>query len=212
MITIKSFKFNFFSVNTYLLHDETREAVLIDCGCFRKEEEAALSDYLTANRLTLKYLLCTHLHLDHILGNGFIYGTYGVKPLAHKADAETLPSAQEQGLRFGIRSGILPVPFERYLIDNETLRFGNSELVVRRVPGHSPGSLIFYNRKEGVAFVGDVIFNRSIGRTDLWGGNHEVLVAAIRDKILSLPDETVLYPGHGAATNVIEERLNNPFL
>ncbi|GAB6395134.1 MAG: MBL fold hydrolase [Bacteroidales bacterium] len=212
MITIQSFEFNFFSVNTYLLHDETREAVLIDCGCYGKEEEAAVSAYLTANGLTLKYLLCTHLHLDHILGNGFIYGTYGVKPLAHKADAETLPSARQQGRRFGISSGIVSVPFERYLIDNETLRFGASELIVRRVPGHSPGSLMFYNRKEGIAFVGDVIFNRSIGRTDLWGGNHEVLIAAIKAKILSLPDATVLYPGHGAATNVIDERLNNPFL
>jgi glyoxylase-like metal-dependent hydrolase (beta-lactamase superfamily II) len=212
MITIKSFEFNHFSVNTYLLHDETGEAVLIDCGCFRKAEELELSKYITENKLTLKYLLCTHLHLDHVFGNGFINKVYGLKPQAHRADAETLPSPQEQAKLFGIQERIQNVPVGKYIVGNEIITFGNSELQVRLVPGHSPGSLIFYNKKNGFAVTGDVIFNRSIGRTDLWGGNQDVLIAAIKDKILSLPDETILYPGHGPATNVIEESLNNPFL
>jgi glyoxylase-like metal-dependent hydrolase (beta-lactamase superfamily II) len=212
MITIKSFEFNHFAVNTYLLHDETREAVLIDCGCFRKEEELELSNYIIANRLTPKLLLCTHLHLDHVFGNEFANRTYGLKPQAHKADADALPSAQEQARLFGIRDRIQDIPIEKYIVGNETIHFGHSELQALLVPGHSPGSLVFYNRKDGFAIVGDAIFSRNIGRTDLWGGNHEVLIAAIRDKILSLPDETILYPGHGPATNVFEESLNNPFL
>ena len=212
MIIIKSFEFNYFSVNTYLLHDETREAVLIDCGCFRKEEELELSNYIIANNLTLKHLLCTHLHLDHVFGNGFVSKVYGLKPQAHRADAEALPSPQEQARLFGIKDKIQQVAIGKYIVGNEIISFGQSELQVRLVPGHSPGSLIFYNKKNGFAIVGDAIFHGSVGRTDLWGGNHDVLIAAIKDKILSLPDETVLYPGHGPATNVIEESLNNPFL
>ncbi|MDR0995125.1 MAG: MBL fold metallo-hydrolase [Tannerella sp.] len=212
MITVKAFEFNYFSVNTYLLHDETGEAVLIDCGCFRKEEETELSDYVTAHNLNLKHLLCTHLHLDHVFGNEFVYRTYGLRPEAHKADVETLPSPQEQARFFGIQDEVKPITIAHYLVGGEIISFGKSELQVRLVPGHSPGSLLFYNKKDGFAIVGDAVFRGSIGRTDLWGGNHDVLLAAIKDKILSLPDETILYPGHGPATDVVEESLNNPFL
>lgn len=212
MITIKSFEFNYFSVNTYILHDETGEAVLIDCGCFRREEELELSNYVIANKLVLKHLLCTHLHLDHVFGNEFANKTYGLKPKAHKADIEGLPSPQEQAALFGLQDKVQSIPVEKHIVGNEVIRFGHSELVALLVPGHSPGSLAFYNKKNGFAITGDAIFNRGIGRTDLWGGNQDVLIAAIKDKILSLPDETILYPGHGSATNVIEESLNNPFL
>jgi glyoxylase-like metal-dependent hydrolase (beta-lactamase superfamily II) len=212
MITVKSFEFNYFSVNTYVLHDETGEAVLIDCGCFSKEEELRLSDYIIANKLTLKHLLCTHLHLDHVFGNEFANRAYGLKPQAHKADVDALPPAQEQARLFGLQDRVQSIPVEKYIVGNETIKFGNSELTALLVPGHSPGSLAFYNKKNGFAITGDVIFNGSIGRTDLWGGNQEVLIAAIKDKILSLPDETILYPGHGPETNVISESMNNPFL
>ncbi|MDR3141055.1 MAG: MBL fold metallo-hydrolase [Tannerellaceae bacterium] len=212
MITVKSFEFNYFSVNTYVLHDETGEAVLIDCGCFREEEERGLNNYIIANKLTLKHLLCTHLHLDHVFGNEFANRAYGLKPQAHKADADALPSVREQARLFGLQDRIQSIPVEKYIVGNETIKFGNSELTALLVPGHSPGSLAFYNKKNGFAVTGDVIFNGSIGRTDLWGGNQEVLIAAIKDKILSLPDETILYPGHGPETNVISESMNNPFL
>ncbi|MDR0749999.1 MAG: MBL fold metallo-hydrolase [Tannerellaceae bacterium] len=212
MITVKSFEFNYFSVNTYVLHDETGEAVLIDCGCFRKEEELALSNYIIDNNLTLKHLLCTHLHLDHVFGNEFANRVYGLKPQAHKADADALPPAQKQARLFGLQDRIQNIPVEKYIVGNETIKFGDSELTAILVPGHSPGSLAFYNKKNGFAVTGDVIFKGSIGRTDLWGGNQEVLIAAIKDKILSLPDETILYPGHGPETNVISESMNNPFL
>ena len=197
MITIKSFEFNYFQENTFLLYDDTREAVLIDCGCCRKEEEKELTDFILENKLTLKHLLCTHLHVDHVFGNGFIYKTYGLKPEANKQDVEKLPSPDEQAKLFGLRQHVENVPVEKYIVGGETIKFGTSELQVLTVPGHSPGSIAFYNTKNGCAIVGDALFAGSIGRTDLWGGNQEVLVAAIRDKLLSLPDETVIYPGHG---------------
>ena len=212
MITVKAFEFNYFAVNTYLLHDETGEAVLVDCGCFRKEEEQELNDYILSNKLVLKHLLCTHLHVDHVFVNDFIFRTYGLKPQAHKADVKGLPSPQEQAKLFGIQDRIIPIPVGKYIVGNDVIAFGNSELSARLVPGHSPGSLMFYAKKDGFAIVGDAIFRRGIGRTDLWGGNYDVLMAAIKDKILSLPDETILYPGHGPATHVVEESLNNPFL
>lgn len=212
MITIKSFEFNYFQENTFLLYDDTREAVLIDCGCCRKEEEKELTDFILENKLTLKHLLCTHLHVDHVFGNGFIYKTYGLKPEANKQDVEKLPSPDEQAKLFGLRQQVENVPVEKYIVGGETIKFGTSELQVLIVPGHSPGSVAFYNNKNGFAIVGDALFAGSIGRTDLWGGNQEVLVAAIRDKLLSLPDETVIYPGHGPETRVIDEKFNNPYL
>lgn len=212
MITIKSFEFNYFQENTFLLYDDTREAVLIDCGCCRKEEEKELTDFIFENKLTLKHLLCTHLHVDHIFGNGFIYKTYGLKPEANKQDVEKLPSPDEQAKLFGLRQHVENVPVEKYIVGGEIIKFGTSELQVLTVPGHSPGSVAFYNQKNGFAIVGDALFAGSIGRTDLWGGNQDVLVAAIRDKLLSLPDETVIYPGHGPETRVIDEKFNNPYL
>ena len=212
MITIKSFEFNYFQENTFLLYDETREAVLIDCGCCRKEEEKELSDFISENKLTLKHLLCTHLHVDHVFGNGFIHKTYGLNPEANKLDVEKLPSPDEQAKLFGLRQHVENVPVEKYIVGGEIIKFGTSELQVLTVPGHSPGSVAFYNKKHGFAIVGDALFAGSIGRTDLWGGNQEVLVAAIRDKLLSLPDETVIYPGHGPETRVFDEKFNNPYL
>ena len=212
MITIKSFEFNYFQENTFLLYDDTREAVLIDCGCCRKEEEKELTDFILENKLTLKHLLCTHLHVDHVFGNGFIYKTYGLKPEANKQDVEKLPSPDEQAKLFGLRQHVENVPVEKYIVGGETIKFGTSELQVLTVPGHSPGRVAFYNKKNGFAIVGDALFAGSIGRTDLWGGNQEVLVASIRDKLLSLPDETVIYPGHGPETRVIDEKFNNPYL
>ena len=212
MITIKSFEFNYFQENTFLLYDDTREAVLIDCGCCRKEEEKELTDFILENKLTLKHLLCTHLHVDHVFGNGFIYKTYGLKPEANKQDVEKLPSPDEQAKLFGLRQHVENVPVEKYIVGGEIIKFGTSELQVLTVPGHSPGSIAFYNKKNGFAIVADALFAGSIGRTDLWGGNQEVLVAAIHDKLLSLPDETVIYPGHGPETRVIDEKFNNPYL
>ena len=212
MISIKAFEFNYFQENTFVLYDETREAVIIDCGCCRREEEIELENFITENKLTVKYLLCTHLHLDHIFGNPFAYRKYGVKPQAHRLDVERLPSPDEQARLFGLSFHIDNVPVEKQLVGNEIIKFGKSELKVLTVPGHSPGSVAFYNEKNGFVIVGDALFAGSIGRTDLWGGNHDILIAAINDKLMTLPDETVVYPGHGPETRIIDEKLNNPYL
>lgn len=212
MITIKSFEVNYFSENTYLLYDETKEAVLIDCGCMRKEEQDELSGFIAENGLKLKRYLCTHLHLDHILGSEFIFNTYGLKPEAHKADVEKLPKAEEQAKAFGLHMSVKDIPVEKYIVNEEVVKFGKSELIVLTVPGHSPGSVAFYNKKNGFVIVGDALFCGSVGRTDLWGGNQEILIAAIKNKLLTLPDETVVYCGHGPETRIIDEKLNNPYL
>ncbi len=212
MITVKSFEFNFFQENTYLVYDETGEAVLIDCGCYRKDEEKELSTFISDNKLTLKHLLCTHLHLDHIFGNPFILRTYGLTPEAHRLDVEQLPTPTEQAKSFGMTGRIETVPIGNYLVGNQVIKFGKSELLIITVPGHSPGGLAFYNKKNGIVVVGDTLFSGSIGRTDIWNGNHEVLTAAIRDKLFVLPEETIVYPGHGPETRIIDEKLNNPYL
>jgi glyoxylase-like metal-dependent hydrolase (beta-lactamase superfamily II) len=212
MITVKTFVFNIFAENTYLLFDETKEAVIIDCGCMFATEEKALSHFIAQNGLTIKRLLCTHTHFDHILGNNFIYQTYGVSPEAHRKDVKMIPSVKDQIKAMKVQLPVQSVEINDYLLGNDVISFGNSELVTMLVPGHSPGSLVFYSRKDGFVVSGDTLFNGSIGRSDLWGGNHDMLVAAIKDKILTLPDETIVYPGHGTSTTVIEEKLHNPFL
>lgn len=211
-MTIKKFEFNNFPVNTYLLHDETGEAVLIDCGCMYPEEEAALDRYIRENNLKLTRLLCTHLHLDHVMGNSYVYQTYGLKPEAHRADVEGLPTIEQQALPFGIRLPRPSVPVTSFLEEGDVIRFGNSTLSVIHVPGHSPGSVVFFNARNKAAISGDVLFYNSIGRTDLWGGNYEELIDGIKDKLFTLPDETVVYPGHGPETTIENEKMGNPFL
>jgi glyoxylase-like metal-dependent hydrolase (beta-lactamase superfamily II) len=212
MITVKTFVFNLFSENTYLLYDETKEAVLIDCGCMYASEEQALSSFIAQNGITIKRLLCTHLHFDHILGNNFVFQTYGISPEIHRKEVKMMPSVKEQIKSMKVQLPIQFVEIKDYLVGNDVISFGNSELTTILVPGHSPGSLVYYSRKDGFIVVGDTLFRGSIGRTDLWGGNHDMLVAAIKDKILHLPDETIVYPGHGPSTTVIQEKIHNPFL
>lgn len=213
MIQIKSFIFNFFSENTYLLYDETGEAVLIDCGCMAPDEQETLSRFIDENKLTLKRLLNTHYHFDHAVGNAFIFHQYGIRPEIHRTEIEGgAPTLQMQASKFGI-----PLPFEeveplRYIGDNEEIHFGHSLLKAILVPGHSAGSLAFYSEDSRFLIAGDVLFLQSIGRTDLWGGDYNTLISNIKNKILTLPDDTTVYPGHGPATTVGAEKRDNPFL
>jgi len=212
MITIQSFPLNYFSVNTYIVHDDTNEAVIIDCGCLGQQEEKLISEYIDKNELTLKYHLCTHLHLDHILGNAFIYKSYGLLPCANKIDSEILPSLAEQAQLFGLPLQMESVPIGQFLSEGDKITFGHSELGILLVPGHSPGSLVFYNEKNNCLFTGDTLFAGSIGRTDLWGGDMDTLVTTIKRKLLILPDNTIIYPGHGPESCILSEKRNNPFL
>ena len=212
MTTVQSFEVNYFSENTYIVYDETKEGVIIDCGCMNKEEQQLISRFVSEQQLTLKRYLCTHLHLDHIFGNQFVWKQYGLKPEASKADVEGLPSPIDQAKAFRLPLAIQEVAVEHFLAGGQIVQFGKTQLEVISVPGHSPGGLAFYNRKNGFVIVGDSLFAGSIGRTDLWGGSPELLQAALRDRILSLPDETIVYPGHGPETRVIDEKFSNPYL
>ena len=204
MIKIKCFEFNLFSENTYVLYDETKEAVIIDCGCMSADEEKRLSEFIAGHELAPKLLLCTHLHLVH--------RTYGLLPKAHRLEVEQIPPLDVQMKQMGLHASVDAVPVTSFLNENEPIRFGHSELAVLFVPGHSPGSLVFYSPADGFVLSGDTLFAGSIGRTDLWGGSYGRRVSAIRNKILSLPDETLVCPGHGPSTTVIEEKLHNPYL
>lgn len=212
MIQVATFEVNYFSENTYVLYDETNEAVVVDCGCLQESERLRLSRFLEEKGLTLKRNLCTHLHLDHIFGNGYIHRTYGISPEASRDDEALLPSAAEQGRAFGLPVAVEEVPLKGYLQEGDWIRFGNSELEVLALPGHTPGGVAFYAPKDRMVFVGDSLFAGSIGRTDLWGGSQQQLVGALRNKILTLPEETVVYPGHGPATTVGEEKQHNMYM
>ena len=149
------------------------------------------------------------IHLDKTLST---IREYGLKPEAHKADVEMLPPASQQAKMFGLHDRVVDTEIGHFLANGEIITFGKSELLVISVPGHSPGGLAFYSKKNGFVVCGDSLFAGSIGRTDLWGGNQEILIAAIHDKLLALPDETVVYPGHGPETRIIDEQLENPYL
>lgn len=212
MMQVKIFEFNYFPVNTYLLYDETGEAVIIDCGCVNPEEEKELSSFIEKNNLKLTHSLFTHLHLDHVFGKAFIAEKYGLQPEAHQEDVKVLPSLEMQGKPFGIKLSAPDIPIGKYITDGEVIRFGNTTLSVIHVPGHSPGSVVFYNEKDGIVISGDVLFYGSIGRTDLWGGNQNQLIDNINRKLLTLPDKTIVYPGHGPKTTIGYEKINNPYI
>jgi glyoxylase-like metal-dependent hydrolase (beta-lactamase superfamily II) len=191
--------------NTYLLYDETKEAVIIDCGAFTNRENEELSDFIRENELILKHLLNTHLHFDHILGNQFIFETYGLKPEYNKADE---PLLQQNRRMLFIRYE--PIFANHFLNDGDEISFGNTTLKALSTPGHSPGSLSFYSEKDGCVFTGDALFHLEIGRTDLWGGNYPELIRSIKNKLLTLPEDTVVYPGHEESSTVGEEKTHNP--
>jgi glyoxylase-like metal-dependent hydrolase (beta-lactamase superfamily II) len=208
---IKLFVFNEISENTYLLFDETKEAARIDCGASKPEEYRELRDYIQRHDLHLKVLLDTHLHFDHILGNRFVYDTYGIAPQYHEAEAQ-MPDLLRQAEAFGIELGYTPVSAERFLCDGDHIRFGNTSLQALATPGHSPGGLSFYCAEEHCVFTGDALFRHDIGRTDLWGGDEDTLIRSIQSKLLTLPGETIIYPGHGPASTVSEEKQHNPYI
>lgn len=208
---IKRFEFNMFPVNCYVVSDETREAVVIDPGCHTDAEKQALHDYIERNGLTLKHLLCTHLHLDHIFGSDYVVRTYGLKLEANQADEFLLEKAPQHSRMFGVEWKGMPAPVGHYLHDGDTIAFGHTRLEAIHVPGHSPGSLVFHCPEEKCIFSGDVLFQGSIGRADLAGGNFDELRDSICSRLFCLPDDTVVYPGHGASTSIGAEKRDNPF-
>lgn len=212
MLSIKTFEFNMLPVNTYVVWDESKEAVVIDCGCYYEAEKQAFKQFVADNGLKIVRLLDTHLHFDHVFGNPFMWQEFGIKAEAHKDDLPWLEHMSERIQAFGIRECELPVPLKGYLDEGDIVRFGHHEFTVLHVPGHSWGSLCFYCREEGVLFTGDVLFRFSIGRTDIGGGGEDLLLEGIREKLLSLPDDTGIYPGHGPISTLSEEKRYNIYL
>lgn len=212
MIQIKKFTFNLFSENTFVLWDDaTLEGAIIDPGCNDSSEEKILESFISENSLTVKYLINTHCHIDHILGCEFVKLKYNPIYLAPELDIPLLQNATMQASFVGMDFSISLLPDE-YITENKKLNLGKSELSFLFTPGHTPGEFCIYIPETKICITGDVLFNDSIGRTDLWGGNYNVLIQSINQKLLSLPDETVIYPGHGESSSIGREKKFNPFL
>lgn len=211
MIHIKSFTCNPYQENTYLLYDESNECVIIDPGMYSGDEQNAVLKFIAENKLKPVLLLNTHCHIDHVLGNKFVFDTYGLLPQFHEGEKALLTAVVSYAPQMGIRYEVSPLP-EIYLEQNGHVEFGNSRLDFIFAPGHSPAHLCFYSKADKFVIGGDVLFYQSIGRTDLPGGNHDQLLKSIRENLFTLPDEVKVYPGHGPSTTIGFEKVNNPFL
>ncbi len=208
---VARFIFNDFSENTYVLYDETKECVIIDPGCYTNSEQNELRKFIQENGLNPVKLINTHCHIDHVLGNSFVANTFSVALYLHKEELLTYNNNFSLANMFGYSLDAIPDNLI-YINEGDVLTFGNTTLKVLLTPGHSIASLSFYNDDEKILISGDVLFYLSIGRTDLPGGNFETLIQSIRTKLFTLPDETVVYSGHGNETTIGFEKQNNPFL
>jgi glyoxylase-like metal-dependent hydrolase (beta-lactamase superfamily II) len=211
MITIKSFEFSPIQENTYILYNEFNDCLVVDPGCYFDNEREELAAFIEQKALKPRMLLNTHCHLDHVFGNKFVAEKYGLKLSLHEKELPVLQFAPTSGLMYNM-------PFDNYtgefifLKEGETLKLGADELKILFTPGHSPASISFYSEKQGFVVSGDVLFQRSIGRTDLPGGDFETLIKSIKTQLLVLPDDTKVYSGHGLVTTIGEEKRGNPYL
>jgi hydroxyacylglutathione hydrolase len=210
MLSLQSFEFNPFQENTYVLWDETNEAVIIDPGCYEKEEKNELDTFIQSKQLKVKSLLNTHCHIDHVLGNYFVKEKYKIPFFIYPVELGVLKAVKSYASNYGFQNYEEALP-DAYLDEKEPVLFGNTSLSVIFLPGHSPGHVGFYNAEQKILVGGDVLFQNSIGRTDLPGGNFETLIQSIHQKLFSLPDDVVVFPGHGDATTLGEEKISNPF-
>ena len=206
MITIKNFTCNMLAENCYVVSDETKECVIIDCGALYEEEGAAITNYIQSFGLTPKHLLCTHGHFDHCLGNGIIYNTFGLKPEVHSDDEFLMVKMREQTYDFvGVNLPIEVPPVGRYLSDSDVITFGSHTFSILHTPGHTPGGVCYYCEAEGVLFSGDTLFRMSIGRTDFERSSYEDIVDSLFNVLAPLPSAAKVYPGHGPATTIADE-------
>lgn len=211
MIKIEKFVFNSFQVNSYILQSGSGECAIIDAACYEDNEKQEMKRFIEKNNLKLVRNLTTHCHVDHIFGNGFTAKTYGIYPEYHEASVPFLATAAEIAGSFGYSLVDNPPP-ARYLVDGDKIRIGDVVLEVFYTPGHADGSVCFYNKEQGFVFTGDVLFRDTIGRTDLPSGNFDLLMKSIREKLFTLPDDTVIYAGHGPESTIGYEKQNNPFV
>jgi glyoxylase-like metal-dependent hydrolase (beta-lactamase superfamily II) len=212
MISLKRFIFNSFYENTYIVWEkETREALIIDPGCFDHSEEKTIEDFISSEKIKPKYLVNTHNHIDHIFGCRFIKEKYKIPFLIPEEDLPLLKNSEKQAELFGLEIETPPEP-DLFITEDLNIKIGNISPVFIFTPGHTPGEYCIYFPDGSLCISGDVLFRGSIGRTDLWGGSFDVLMNSIRKKLLVLPDDTFIYPGHGESSTIGEEKRNNPFL
>lgn len=207
----KHFEFNAFAENTYIIYNDHKEAAIIDPGCITPEECKLMADFIKAEGLKPLMLLNTHCHIDHIFGNHFVYKEYGLAPIIHRNELLLLQKLTEIAAFYGVNATPSPEPL-RFIEEHEKITWRDIELEVIYAPGHSPGSVCFYNKEEKKLWGGDVLFRESIGRTDLPGGDYDMLENNILTKLFILPDDVEVFPGHGTSTTIGYEKRHNPFV
>lgn len=212
MLNVKRFIFNPFGENTYIVWSDDNTAAIIDPGMMNDYENSVISYFITTNNLRPVKLLNTHAHIDHIAGNNFISNKYGITAEINIDDYYLADHINDQAKMFGIPYASKEILAKQNLSDNETIEIGNDKLSAIHIPGHTKGHLAFYSAKSGILFSGDAIFRMSIGRTDLPGGDYTTLINSIDKRIMMLPDNITIYPGHGDTTTIGFERANSPYL
>lgn len=212
MLNVKKFTFNPFSENTYVVTDEFKNAVIIDPGCYYKAEQNELDSYVLKNNLKLKSILHTHSHLDHMFGTAYLADKYNLDLWICKEDLVTYQSYEKVCKVYGVPITFSPNPTPKFFDLKQLIQIDGIKFEILFVPGHSPGHVAFYNKENNFLINGDCLFENSIGRTDLPGGNHQQLIDSIKNEIFILPDETLVYCGHGNETTIKVEKSSNPFL
>ena len=213
MLTVKCFTCNMLSENCYVVSDESRDCVIIDCGAYYPEEGQAIVGYIRQQQLTPRHLLCTHGHFDHCMGNGYIFRAFGLKPRAHQDDSFLMEKMEQQTSDIlGIPIHLDVPPVGSYLTDSDTITFGSHTWQILHTPGHTPGGIVFYDAEEHIAFSGDTLFRMSIGRTDFERGSYADMITSLHMLATQLPADTKIYAGHGPETTMADEIRYNPYL
>jgi len=212
MLNVKKFTFNPFIENTYVVTDQLYNSVIIDPGCYYKAEQNELDNYILKNNLKLKSILHTHSHLDHMFGTAYLAEKYDLDLWICKEDLVTYESYEKVCEVYGIPITFSPNPNPKFFDLNQLFQIEGIKFKILFVPGHSPGHVAFYNQENNFLINGDCLFENSIGRTDLPGGNHQQLINSIKNEIFQLPNETLVYCGHGNETTIKAEKSSNPFL
>lgn len=212
MLNIQKFVCNMIQENCYVVSDETKECIIVDCGAYYEEERRAIVDYIRHNQLTPKHLVATHGHIDHNFGNNTIYEAFGLKPEVEADDEQLINILPQQAQAIaGVELDYKMPPVGKYLRETDTISFGSHTFTLLHTPGHTPGGVFYYSKEEKVAFSGDTLFRGSIGRTDLPGGNSFLIIQSLR-MIAQLPDDTTILPGHGQQTTIGYELRSNPYM
>ena len=211
MITLKNFVFNELEVNAFVLNDESGACLIVDPGCKNPVQQQNLKKYITENNLRPECIVLTHGHFDHVAGVAWTKNEFSCPVLMHRDDLFLVKDAAQHASLFGIKMENPPLP-DRYLEDGDQLKLGSTGIAILHVPGHSPGSICLYMASDNLLICGDVLFLGSIGRTDLFGGDYDLLIRGIKEKLMTLPKETEVWPGHGPSTTIGAEYDTNPFL